>query len=110
MKVEGCGICGTDVHEYKGDPFDYIPVQLGHEGTGEIIKLGRNVKVDYTGTSLKLGSKIVTGLKSCGKCDICLNYPEEIHLCPNGQIYGLMPGREHFFYGRFGHYIKINPE
>ena len=21
VKVEGCGICGTDVHEYKGDPF-----------------------------------------------------------------------------------------
>ena len=20
VKVEGCGVCGTDVHEYKGDP------------------------------------------------------------------------------------------
>ena len=28
VKVEGCGICGTDVHEYKGDPFGYIPIQL----------------------------------------------------------------------------------
>ena len=33
VKVEQTGICGTDVHEYKGDPFGYIPVELGHEGT-----------------------------------------------------------------------------
>ena len=37
VKVEGCGICGTDAHEYKRDPFGLIPVALGHEGTGEIV-------------------------------------------------------------------------
>ena len=26
VKVEGCGICGTDAHEYKRDPFGLIPV------------------------------------------------------------------------------------
>ena len=46
VRVEGCGICGTDVHEYKGDPFGYIPIQLGHEGTGAIVKLGKNVTQD----------------------------------------------------------------
>ena len=60
VKVEGCGICGTDVHEYKGDPFKYCPVQLGHEGTGEIVALGKNVKADFTGKPLKVGDKIVT--------------------------------------------------
>ena len=64
VKVEGCGICGTDVHEYKGDPFGYIPVQLGHEGTGVIVKLGKNVTKDYYGKPLKVGDKIVTGLKA----------------------------------------------
>ena len=38
VKVEGCGVCGTDAHEYKRDPFGLIPVALGHEGTGEIVK------------------------------------------------------------------------
>ena len=33
VKVEGCGICGTDAHEFKRDPFGLIPVALGHEGT-----------------------------------------------------------------------------
>ena len=37
VKVEGCGVCGTDAHEYKNDPFGLIPVVLGHEGTGEIV-------------------------------------------------------------------------
>ena len=35
VKVEGCGVCGTDAHEFKRDPFGLIPVALGHEGTGE---------------------------------------------------------------------------
>ena len=49
VKVEGCGICGTDAHEFKRDPFGLIPVALGHEGTGEIVKVGKNVKLDSAG-------------------------------------------------------------
>lgn len=110
VKVEAVGICGTDVHEYKGDPFGYIPIHLGHEGTGEVVKIGKNVSQDYCGKSLKIGDKIVTGLKPCGECNICQNQPENIHLCPNGSIYGLMPGKEAFFNGWFGDYIKINQD
>ncbi len=108
VKVEGCGICGTDVHEYKGDPFGYAPVQLGHEGTGTIVKIGKNVTEDYSGKPLNIGDKIVTGLKPCGVCDTCKKDPEHIHLCPDGEIFGLLPGEEHFFNGWFGEYIKIN--
>ena len=43
VKVEGCGVCGTDAHEFKRDPFSLILVALGHEGTGEIVKMGKNV-------------------------------------------------------------------
>lgn len=110
VKVEQTGICGTDVHEYKGDPFGYIPVQLGHEGTGEVVKLGKNITTDFYGKSLKVGDKIVTGLKPCGTCDTCLNDPEHIHLCEGGEIFGLMPGEEAYknFNGWFGEYIKVN--
>lgn len=108
VKVEACGICGTDVHEFKGDPFGYIPVQLGHEGTGIIVKLGKNIKYDHTGKPLNIGDKIVTGLRPCGQCDTCLNHPENIHLCNGGEIFGLLPGEKHFFNGWFGDYIKIN--
>lgn len=108
IHVEGCGICGTDVHEYKGDPFGYIPIQLGHEGTGEIVRIGKNVTKDYSGKELKIGDKIVTGLRPCGKCETCTKHPERIHLCDNGEIFGLMPGEDHYFNGYFGEYMKIN--
>lgn len=108
VKVEGCGICGTDVHEYKGDPFGYIPVQLGHEGTGTVVKIGKNVTTDYSGKPLGVGDKIVTGLKPCGVCDTCKNDPAHIHLCDGGEIFGLLPGEDHYFNGWFGEYIKIN--
>lgn len=108
VHVEGCGICGTDVHEFKGDPFGFIPVQLGHEGTGTIVKIGKNVKSDYYGKPLAVGDKIVTGLRPCGQCNVCTKHPEKIHLCEGGEIFGLMPGEKAFFNGWFGEYIKIN--
>ena len=110
IKVRKTAICGTDVHEYKGDPFGYIPVQLGHEGTGTVVKLGKNVKTDFYGKPLNVGDKIVTGLKPCGTCDTCKFDPENIHLCPGGEIFGLMPGEAAYrnFNGWFGEYIKVN--
>lgn len=112
VKVEQTGICGTDVHEYKGDPFGYIPVELGHEGTGTVVKLGKNITTDYYGKPLAVGDKIVTGLKPCGQCDTCKNDPEHIHLCEGGEIFGLMPGEESYknFNGWFAEYIKVNAD
>ena len=81
VKVEGCGVCGTDVHEWRQDPFGIIPVTLGHEGTGEIIALGKNIKTDTAGKPIKVGDKIVTSVISCGECHICRNHPANTNLC-----------------------------
>ena len=43
VKVEGCGVCGTDGHEYKRDPFGICPTVLGPEGTGTIVKMAKNL-------------------------------------------------------------------
>ncbi len=91
VKVEGCGVCGTDVHEWKGDPFGIVPVTLGHEGTGEIIALGKNVKVDTSGRPIKVGDKIVTSVISCGECQICRNHPANTNLCDKQGVFGLIP-------------------
>ncbi|MBM6836697.1 alcohol dehydrogenase catalytic domain-containing protein [Clostridium saudiense] len=107
VKVEGCGICGTDVHEYKNDPFGLIPVVLGHEGTGEIIKIGKNIKRDSAGKSLKVGDKIVTCIIPCGECPTCLQHPERTNLCENQGIYGLMTDDNIHLNGWFGDYIVI---
>lgn len=106
VKVEGCGICGTDAHEYKKDPFSLIPVVLGHEGTGEIVKIGKNVRKDSAGKDLKLGDKVVT-------CMIFKDNPDITMFDLNKQnvggadVYGLLPDDEKHFNGWFSDYILI---
>ena len=94
VKVEGCGICGTDVHEWKGDPFGLIPVVLGHEGTGEVLALGKNVKCDTAGNPIKVGDKLVTSVISCGECGICRLHPGTTNLCDNQGVFGLIGHKE----------------
>lgn len=107
VKVEGCGICGTDAHEYKRDPFSLIPVVLGHEGTGEIVKMGKNVKLDSAGKSLSVGDKVVS-------CMIFKDNPDITMFDLNKQnvggadVYGLLPeDKEVRFNGWFADYIVI---
>lgn len=107
VKVEGCGICGTDAHEYKRDPFSLIPVVLGHEGTGEIVKMGKNVKLDSAGKSLSVGDKVVS-------CMIFKDNPDITMFDLNKQnvggadVYGLLPeDKEVHFNGWFADYIVI---
>ena len=108
VKVEGCGICGTDVHEYKNDPFGLIPVVLGHEGSGVIVKMGKNITMDTTGKPLTVGDRIVTCTIPCGHCDACLNMRDRDNLCENSGIYGLMPEDDHYhFNGWFSDYLVI---
>ena len=45
LQMRGIGICGSDIHVYHGThPFTSYPVTQGHEVSGEIIKIGKNVK------------------------------------------------------------------
>ena len=106
VKVEGCGICGTDAHEFKNDPFGLIPVVLGHEGTGEIVKIGKNVKKDSAGKPLALGDKVVT-------CMIFKDNPDITMFDLNKQnvggadVYGLLPDDDIHLNGWFSDYIVI---
>ncbi len=108
VKVEGCGVCGTDVHEWKGDPFGIIPVTLGHEGTGEVIALGKNIKFDTAGNPIKVGDKVVTSVISCGECHICRNHPANTNLCDKQGVFGLIPHSDaNPFTGWFASHILI---
>ncbi len=94
VRVEGAGVCGTDVHEWRADPFGIIPVVLGHEGTGEIIALGKNVRTDTAGKPIKVGDKIVTSVISCGECNACRNHPAHTNLCEKQGVFGLIGHRD----------------
>ncbi len=90
VRVEGAGVCGTDVHEWRADPFGLIPVVLGHEGTGEVVYLGKNIKKDTAGNPLKVGDKLVTSVISCGDCYICRMVPGRTNLCDAQGVFGLI--------------------
>lgn len=107
VKVEGCGVCGTDLHEYKNDPFGLIPVVLGHEGTGEIVKIGKNVTHDLVGKPLKVGDKVVTSVTLTESDPFTTLNPEKANLSDNSAVYGLLPNDDYIFNGWFGEYIIL---
>ena len=66
VKVACCGVCGTDVKLYEGKYTANVPVVLGHEFAGEVVKIGSAVK------NIKVGDKIVSDPnESCGACTWC---------------------------------------
>lgn len=106
VKVEGCGVCGTDAHEFKVDPFGLIPVALGHEGTGEIVKIGKNVKKDSAGKDVKVGDKIVTCMIFKDNPDITM-YDLNKQNVGGADVYGLLPDDDCHLNGWFSDYILI---
>jgi len=83
IRVENCGICGSDVTMYKGaHPVIKPPIVLGHEVIGTLSDFGDGKPADF-----KLGERVAflpqTG---CGKCRACLRGEER--LCPQMKLIG----------------------
>lgn len=67
VKVEYAAICPSDMRYYLGTKEVVKPMILGHEGSGEIIKIGKEVK------RFKKGDKVVINSDyKCNKCYYCL--------------------------------------
>ncbi|HKX62684.1 MAG TPA: alcohol dehydrogenase catalytic domain-containing protein, partial [Verrucomicrobiae bacterium] len=66
VRTEMAGICGTDVHLWKGELPIQLPVILGHETVGRIAALGPGLERDWTGQPLREGDRITwTSSTSC---------------------------------------------
>jgi 2-desacetyl-2-hydroxyethyl bacteriochlorophyllide A dehydrogenase len=111
MKVSG--ICGTDIHIYRGHiKAIRYPVIPGHENVGIISQLGEGIETDIIGQELAEGDLIVwpPGY-SCGDCYYCkvLNEPT---LCPSRRSYGisLTCDEPPFINGGFGEHIYLRPQ
>lgn len=67
IKVLVAGICGSDLHAYRGtQPFLSYPRVLGHEIAGEIAEVGESIK------ELRRGDLVtVDPVFSCGECYAC---------------------------------------
>lgn len=106
VRVEGCGVCGTDAHEWKNDPFGLIPVALGHEGSGEIVAMGKNVKKDSAGKPLAIGDKVVTCMIFKDDPDITM-YDLNKQNVGGADVYGLLPDDDIHLNGWFSNYLLI---
>ena len=83
IKVAYSGICGTDLHAFKGTyPSTKPPVILGHEFSGIVTEVGPDVK------KIKVGDRVTseTTYKTCGVCPMCLS--KDYNLCGNRQGIG----------------------
>ena len=88
IKIEYCGVCGSDVHFYRegkvGDvpaPKDFI---LGHEVAGTVVTVGENVKHLIPGDRVALEPGY-----PCGKCQFCKT--GKYNLCPDVQFFADPP-------------------
>ena len=67
VKVGGAGLCHSDLSLVNGDRPRPTPVVLGHEGSGEIVEIGKGVH------DVKAGDHVCfTFNVSCGRCRRCL--------------------------------------
>ena len=95
IRVGACGICGTDLEEYRHGPL-FIPVDepnpltgrrapliLGHEFAGEVVEVGSGVN------DFRVGDRIAPDvLLYCGKCFWCQRH--QVNLCTDLAALGLM--------------------
>lgn len=83
IKIAYSGICGTDLHAFKGTyASTKPPVVLGHEFSGVVTEIGPDVK------NIKVGDRVTseTTFKTCGICPMCKS--KDYNLCGNRQGIG----------------------
>ena len=98
IKVDWCGICGTDLHEYLEGPIftpvagsphpltgEVAPVQLGHEFAGHITEVGSGVTGFSEGDAVAVEPTLFCG--RCAECRAGLT-----NLCPSLGFHGLSGG------------------
>ncbi|MBM3775955.1 MAG: zinc-binding dehydrogenase [Acidobacteria bacterium] len=72
VRVEMAGICGTDVHLWRGQLPIPLPVILGHESVGAIEQLGAGLDHDWRKNPLSPGDRVTWASSIvCGECFYC---------------------------------------
>jgi L-iditol 2-dehydrogenase len=99
IEVAFCGVCGTDLHVLHDTFRNYPPVILGHEFSGTVVEVGRDVKGVKLGERIAgLGATAVT----CGDCEFCRS--GYFLFCATRR------GMGHGVNGAFTRYVLLRPD
>jgi L-iditol 2-dehydrogenase len=100
VRVQACGICGSDVHGYDGSSGRRIPpLVMGHEAAGEVAAVGGEV------TRFRPGQRVTfDSMVWCGQCDYCRS--GQTNLCDNRQVLGVSCG-DYRRHGAFAEYVVV---
>ncbi len=66
VQVAEVGICGTDLHIYRNEYQSTFPVIGGHEFTGRIVEVGKDVRSFRAGQRVSADPNL-----NCGECHFC---------------------------------------
>ncbi|RRA49376.1 zinc-binding dehydrogenase [Acidipila sp. EB88] len=100
IRVEACGICGSDVHGYDGSSGRRIPpIIMGHEAAGTVAAFGAAVHDLQEGDRVTFDSTVF-----CGRCEYCAN--GDVNLCESRQVVGVSCG-EYRRNGAFAEYVAV---
>lgn len=102
VKVEYCGVCGSDIHYYEhgkiGDFVVTAPIVLGHEAAGVVVETGKKVQ------NIKIGDRVtIEPGHTCGTCEFCRS--GKYNLCPDVVFMATPP-----YDGAFAEYVVYPSE
>lgn len=100
VRVEACGICGSDIHGFDGSTGRRIPpLVMGHEAAGVVEAVGAEVTAFAAGDRVTFDSMV-----SCGECHFCRR--GQANLCDNRRVLGVSCG-EYRRHGAFAELIAV---
>ena len=106
LKLEACGICGSDYEQFDGALNVEMNVIPGHEPLGTIAKIGDRAAARW---GVDVGDRVaVETMLSCRHCPTC--FDGHYHLCDNRKIYSYIPVTESpGLWGGYAEYMYLHP-
>jgi (R,R)-butanediol dehydrogenase/meso-butanediol dehydrogenase/diacetyl reductase len=94
VKIEYCGICGSDIHQVQYGMEEPDNIMMGHEASGVVVQVGKSVERWQEGDRV-----IVDRAQPCGQCWYCKNLLRD--MCKN---------KKWARYGGYAEYMVCFPE
>lgn len=83
VKIVAASVCGSDIVGIDGkNRRRQVPIVMGHEASGVIVEIGRNVRNYRVGDRVTFDSTVY-----CNECDYCKS--GSINLCDNRRVFGV---------------------